>query len=200
MAAQTKNAAAVGAREFLELQKQRLGRSDDVGPYATGAVTTQLQRKYNDARTGPAPTWHEIKMHKTTRGATHTRSRYRSAHLPGSLQMPLHPPQQKACWLAATDFRSVLIDVRLCESVAPMLEQLTNHRADGKILSCGLALDYHIGESESPPACRSHALQTAVNLSCIVRRSPSLVKSAIPLKPSVGIQLTDPTTRLPHVQ
>ena len=82
----------------------------------------------------------------------------------------------------------------------PVQESLPNNRADIGIVVLGLGRKDLVAELAAESTFWPRRLQPSRDLSGIIRASAALIEATIPLEPSVGIGIADPSTALPHAQ
>merc|ERR1712183_765015 len=98
----------------------------------------------------------------------------------------LHERFSSACWqgLRLLLF-NVVLQVSFRQLVSPVLQNLTNHRANPFIIKFCSLLDYVVAASCPPSSAGALTLCPAVNLSFIICATSTKEETAIPLKPSV---------------
>ena len=94
----------------------------------------------------------------------------------------------------------ILLKILLSQLISPMLQSLSNHRTDPKVIPITTSLDNLGDQIVFPSAFLSSTFGPPSNLSFIILSPPTLVKPTIPLKPSIRILSIHPSRILPLFQ
>ena len=86
------------------------------------------------------------------------------------------------------------------ELKAPVMKRLANDWRNLGVVVLGASLKCLVAELGAEAPVQTCRLAPARDLPLIVSRSPALEETAIPLKPAVRVDCSDPSAALPHPQ
>ena len=81
-----------------------------------------------------------------------------------------------------------------------MEQGLSDYRTDSAVVTRCIGCQNLVAKLGPETSLRTRTLAPSRDLSSIVRATTALIESTVPLKPSVGIAIDDPTTAFPHAE